>query len=49
MPEDVDELVRDLYRRLPEVRVTDILMEVDVEVDASEEINLGLSWTLYKI
>ena len=29
MPEDVDELVLDLYRRLPEVRLTDILLEVD--------------------
>ena len=28
MPEDVDELVLDLYRRLPEVRITDILLEV---------------------
>ena len=29
VPEDVDELVLDLYRRLPEVRITDILLEVD--------------------
>ena len=29
MPEDVDELVLDLYRRLPAVRITDILLEVD--------------------
>ena len=29
MPEDVDELLLDLYRRLPEVRITDILLEVD--------------------
>ena len=29
MPEDVDELVLDLYPRLPEVRITDILLEVD--------------------
>ena len=29
MPEDVDELVLDLYRRLPEVRITGILLEVD--------------------
>ena len=29
MPADVDELVLDLYRRLPEVRITDILLEVD--------------------
>ena len=29
MPEDVDELVLDLYRRLPEVRITDILLEMD--------------------
>ncbi len=29
VPEDVDELVLDLYRRLPEVRITGILLEVD--------------------
>ena len=29
VPEDVDELVLDLYRRLPEVRITDMLLEVD--------------------
>ncbi len=29
MPEEADELVLDLYRRLPEVRITDILLEVD--------------------
>ena len=29
MSEDVDELVLDLYRRLPEVRITDVLLEVD--------------------
>ena len=29
MPEDVDELVLDLYRRLSKVRNTDILLEVD--------------------
>ena len=28
-PADVDELILDLYRRLPEVRITDILLEVD--------------------
>ena len=29
MPVEVDELVLDLFRRLPEVRITDILLEVD--------------------
>ena len=29
VPEDVDELVLDLYRLLPEVRITDMLLEVD--------------------
>ena len=29
VPEDVDELVLDLYRRLPEVRITDMLLDVD--------------------
>ena len=28
-PADADELILDLYRRLPEVRITDILLEVD--------------------
>lgn len=31
-PEGADELILDLYRRLPETRITDILMEVDAEV-----------------
>ena len=36
MPEDVDELVLDLYRRLPEVRITDILLtDILLEVDAA--------------
>jgi hypothetical protein len=29
VPEDADELILDLYRRLPEVRITDILLEVE--------------------
>ena len=29
VPQDVDELVLDLYRRMPEVRITDMLLEVD--------------------
>ena len=29
VPEDADELVLDLYRRLPEVRITEMLLEVD--------------------
>ena len=28
-PADTDELILDLYRRLPEVRITDLLLEVD--------------------
>ena len=36
MPEDVDELVLDLYRRRPEVRITDILLtDILLEVDAA--------------
>ena len=31
-PEGVDELILDLYKRLPETRITDILVEVDTEV-----------------
>ena len=31
-PEGVDELILDLYKRLPETRITDILMEVDADV-----------------
>lgn len=29
VPAEADQLVRDLYRRLPDVRVTDMLFEVD--------------------
>ncbi|WP_273795221.1 Tn3 family transposase, partial [Brucella intermedia] len=29
VPEDAEELILDLYRRMPEVRITDILLEVD--------------------
>ena len=29
VPEEADELVLDLYRRLPDVRITDMLLEVD--------------------
>ena len=36
VPEDVDELVLDLYRRLPEVRITDILLEVDAATAFTE-------------
>ena len=41
VPQDVDELVLDLYRRLPEVRITDILLtdilltDILLEVDAA--------------
>ena len=36
VPEDVDELVLDLYRRRPEVRITDILLtDILLEVDAA--------------
>ena len=36
MPEDVEELVLDLYRRRPEVRITDILLtDILLEVDAA--------------
>ena len=31
-PEDADALVLDLYRRLPEVRITDILLEADTAI-----------------
>ena len=31
-PAPADELILDLYRRLPEVRITDILLEVDQAV-----------------
>ena len=31
-PEGVDELILDLYKRLPETRITDILVEVDADV-----------------
>ena len=44
VPEDVDELVLDLYRRLPEVRITDILLEVDAAtgfIDAFTHLRTG--------
>ncbi|WP_163478700.1 hypothetical protein, partial [Klebsiella pneumoniae] len=28
-PKDADELILDLYRRMPEVRITDILLDVE--------------------
>ena len=31
-PEGVDELILDLYKRLPETRITDLLVEVDTEI-----------------
>ena len=44
MPEEADELVLDLYRRLPEVRITDILLEVDAAIgftDAFTHLRTG--------
>ena len=43
-PTDADELILDLYRRLPEVRITDILLEVDQAVgftDAFTHLRTG--------
>ena len=36
VPEEADTLALDLYRRLPEVRVTDLLLEVNAEVGFTE-------------
>ncbi|VVS99752.1 Tn3 family transposase [Hoeflea sp. EC-HK425] len=36
VPEEADAMVLDLYRRLPEVRITDLLLEVDDEVGFTE-------------
>lgn len=36
VPEEAEAMVLDLYRRLPEVRVTDLLLEVDAEVGFTE-------------
>ena len=44
MPEDVDDLVLDPYRRLPELRITDILLEVDATTgftDACTHLRTG--------
>ena len=35
-PEGADELILDLYKRLPKTRITDILMEVDAEVSFTD-------------
>ena len=43
-PTDADELILDLYRRLPEVRITDILLEVDQAIgftDAFTHLRTG--------
>ena len=32
VPEEADELILDLYKRLPETRITDLLVEVDAEI-----------------
>jgi len=43
-PADADELILDLYRRLPEVRITDILLEVDQAIgftDAFTHLRTG--------
>ena len=47
-PADTDELILDLYRRLPEVRITDILLEVDQETgftDAFTHLRTGAPCT----
>ena len=36
VPEEADAMVLDLYKRLPEIRVTDLLLEVDDEVGFTE-------------
>ena len=36
VPEEADAMVIDLYKRLPEIRVTDLLLEVDDEVGFTE-------------
>jgi len=36
VPEEADAMVLDLYRRLPEVRITDLLLQVDDEVGFTE-------------
>ena len=44
VPPEADELVLDLYRRLPEVRITDLLLEVDAETgftDAFTHLRTG--------
>ncbi|BCH16796.1 Tn3 family transposase [Mesorhizobium sp. L-2-11] len=35
-PQDADELILDLYRRMPEVRITDILLDVDAATGFTE-------------
>lgn len=38
-PQDADELILDLYRRMPEVRITDILLDVDAATGFTEAFN----------
>ena len=42
VPDGAADLVADLYRRMPEARITDILLEVDDATRFAEGINLGL-------
>jgi hypothetical protein len=45
VPEEADAIVLDLYKRLPEVRITDLLLEVDDEVGFTEAFTHLLGWS----
>ena len=40
-PQDADELILDLYRRMPEVRITDILLDVDAATGFTEAFSVA--------
>ena len=42
VPEEADELVLDLYDRLPAIRITELMQEVDTDIGFTETFILAL-------